>query len=540
MMKKTPENNGAERLHKLIARAGISSRRAAEDIIAQGRVMVNGIIVKEVGAKADPTTDRISVDGQPLKLSTGSSIVVLLHKPAGVVSTKKDPEGRTTVLHLMPEKYKHLHPIGRLDFDTSGVIFLTDDGDLTHLLTHPSHGVDKVYWARVGGTVTVDTLKRLENGLFLEDGKTAPCRARVRAQTEKNALVQLTLREGKNRQVRRMLDAVGHSAKALRRVKIADFGLDGLLPGEYRVLIDAEVHQLRKAADTKTKLRTKAPVKTKAKAALSAQSAADKNGATSAARVAKLNVSSPNVSTRVSTAKTSTAKTLSAPTPNADAPVKAKRSPQAMPTRTSVALRSAATPRTAPKPDRYSPTDETKTNRRASTRADSSSTDFKAPATRTPRANSISSTRSLQKDESTRSNASRDNASRDNASRGESARGATSRDNASRDEAHPLAQRVSRRFAQNSDDKPFAPELPSRTRRRDASRDTSNSATRKTSFDESAKTGDKIGDAKPFAKTGNKKPDTKASKAKEAQADKYASKARRGARAWGGKTRKRA
>ena len=266
-MTKKPEQSGAERLHKLIARAGIASRRASEDIIAQGRVLVNGIAVKEVGAKADPSVDRISVDGQPLRLSD-TTTVVLLHKHSGVMSTKKDPEGRTTVTHLMPEKYKHLHPIGRLDFDTSGVLFLTDDGDLTQLLTHPSHGVDKVYWARVRGTVTIDTLKKLESGIYLEDGKTAPCRARVRAQTEKNALVQLTLREGKNRQVRRMLEAVGHPVGSLRRVKLGGFGLDGLLSGEHRVLIDAEVHQLRKATETKPKkVATKSSPRTKAKAA---------------------------------------------------------------------------------------------------------------------------------------------------------------------------------------------------------------------------------------------------------------------------------
>ncbi len=250
------EYSNGERLHKLIARAGLSSRRAAEEIIASGRVLVNGKAVSEPGAKADPARDRITVDGQPLHVPT-TTTVVLMHKPLTVVSTKKDPEGRTTVTHLLPEKLKHLHPIGRLDYDTSGLLFMTDDGSLTQLLTHPSHGVEKTYWARVRGTVTVDTLKKLEAGIYLEDGKTAPAKARVRAQTENNALVQLTLREGRNRQVRRMLEAVGHPVRALRRVRVAGFGLDELLPGEYRVLLPGEVHALRKAAETKPKAKPK-------------------------------------------------------------------------------------------------------------------------------------------------------------------------------------------------------------------------------------------------------------------------------------------
>lgn len=244
---------GGERLQKLIARGGVSSRRAAEELISQGRVLVNGHVVTELGARADIAVDRINVDGRPLRISSGPATVLLMHKPAGVVTTRLDPEGRTTITHLLPEKYRHLHPIGRLDFDTSGVLLLTDDGSLTQLLTHPSHGVEKVYWARVRGQISVATLKQLEAGIFLEDGKTAPCRARVRAQTERNALIQLTLREGRNRQVRRMLEFVGHPTRALRRVKFANLALEGLLPGEHRVLLPGEVHALRKAAEAKPK-----------------------------------------------------------------------------------------------------------------------------------------------------------------------------------------------------------------------------------------------------------------------------------------------
>jgi 23S rRNA pseudouridine2605 synthase len=265
-----------ERLQKLIARAGVSSRRAAEEMIEQGRVSVNGHIVRELGAKADPLRDRIVVDGQPLRTPTGPATVLLLHKPTGVVTTKKDPEGRTTITHLLPDKYKHLHPIGRLDFDTAGVLLLTDDGSLTQLLTHPSHGVEKTYWARVRGHVSVPTLKKLEEGIYLEDGKTAPCKARVRAQTENNALVQLTLHEGRNRQVRRMLDAVGHPVRALRRVRFAGLGLEGMLAGTYRVLLPGEVHALRKAAEAKP-AKAKSPRKPSRQENPSTSRAANRN-----------------------------------------------------------------------------------------------------------------------------------------------------------------------------------------------------------------------------------------------------------------------
>ncbi|MBV9468136.1 MAG: pseudouridine synthase [Abitibacteriaceae bacterium] len=246
-----PSPTDGERLQKLIARAGVASRRAAEELITQGRVTVNGHVIKELGAKADPLSDRIIVDGKPLHFPTGPATVILLHKPKGVVTTKKDPEGRPTVLQYLPEKYQHLHPVGRLDYDTSGVLLLTDDGELTQLLTHPSHGVEKVYWARVRGHLSSETLKRLATGIYLEDGKTAPCKVRVRAQTENNSLVEMTLHEGRTRQVRRMLEAVGHPVRALRRISFGGVVLEGMLTGDYRVLLPGEVHQLRKAAEKK-------------------------------------------------------------------------------------------------------------------------------------------------------------------------------------------------------------------------------------------------------------------------------------------------
>jgi len=172
------------------------------------------------------------------------------------MTTKNDPEGRPIVLDLLPKKLQKLNPVGRLDFDTSGVLLLTDDGDLLHLLTHPSHGVEKVYHARVGGQVKLEVVKLLEGGVYISEGdehsktkiKTAPCRVRVRAQTDKNALVEVTLREGRNRQVRKMLETMGHAVSSLRRIKFAGLELDELPSGGYRLLLPGEIHALRKAA----------------------------------------------------------------------------------------------------------------------------------------------------------------------------------------------------------------------------------------------------------------------------------------------------
>jgi pseudouridine synthase len=251
----TPDGEG-ERLQKLIARAGIASRRAAEELITEGRVFVNGRAVKELGAKANPQTDRIVVDGKPIVFSDKASTVVLLHKPRGYVTTKSDPEKRAVVFDLLPKKLQHLHPVGRLDYDTAGVLILTDDGDLTHLLTHPSHGIEKVYHARARGEIKTEELKKLESGVWITEGegsaqrkvKTLRCRAKLRAQTESNALVEIALREGRNRQVRRMLEAIGHPVSALRRISFAGVELEGLPSGAHRVLLDGEVHELRKRA----------------------------------------------------------------------------------------------------------------------------------------------------------------------------------------------------------------------------------------------------------------------------------------------------
>jgi len=242
------EEGQGERLQKLLARTGVASRRAAEELIRAGRVSVNNEVVTELGRRARAGRDRIAVDGKPLKVPGAGSTVVLLHKPRGCVSTKSDPQNRTTVMAFLPKRLAHLHPVGRLDFDTSGLLLLTDDGDLTNLLLHPSHGVEKRYHARVRGVVSASTIDQLQKGVRLEDGVTLPCRVRVKAQTPSNALLEIVLREGRNRQVRRMLQAVGHPISALRRVRVGPLDMGGLPAGAFRELIPGEVHQLKKAA----------------------------------------------------------------------------------------------------------------------------------------------------------------------------------------------------------------------------------------------------------------------------------------------------
>lgn len=242
-----------ERVSKLIARAGIASRRAAEDLITSGEVSVNGHYVTEPGIKADPKRDKVVVSGRPLIISDKTATVIVLHKPKNVMTTRDKREDRPTVFDLLPHKFRAFHPVGRLDFDTSGVLLLTDDGELTHLLTHPSHGAEKEYEARVRGEVQPGELDRLRKGVRLEDGVTAPCFARVVGQSEKNALVLLRIREGKNRQVRRMLDAVGHPVSSLRRTKFAGVELEGLQAGAFRILLPGEVKTLRKKVETKVK-----------------------------------------------------------------------------------------------------------------------------------------------------------------------------------------------------------------------------------------------------------------------------------------------
>jgi len=229
----------AERLQKLLARIGVGSRRVCEDLIADGRVTVNGEVA-ELGRRVDPERDRVEVDGVPVGVRPGL-VYYLLNKPGGVVTTAADTHGRPTVVELVPAEPR-VFPVGRLDADTEGLLLLTNDGELAHRLTHPSFGVEKEYVAEVEGTPSAGAVRRLRDGVELDDGVTAP--AKVAAS---GSVVRITIHEGRNRQVRRMCEAVGHPVRRLVRVRIGPVFDRRLKPGEWRPLTTTEVRALEKA-----------------------------------------------------------------------------------------------------------------------------------------------------------------------------------------------------------------------------------------------------------------------------------------------------
>jgi pseudouridine synthase len=224
------------RLNAYLARAGVTSRRKADDLIKAGRVTVNGER-GQLNTFVEPG-DRVEVDGRPVERQRLA--YVLLHKPAGVVTTASDPQGRPTVVGLV-EHESRIVPVGRLDADTTGVLLLTNDGELAHRLAHPKYEVEKVYEAEVEGEPSDEVLRRLETGVELEDGVTAPARVRRLAPSR----VELSIHEGRNRQVRRMLEAVGHPVRRLHRSRYAGLTADGLEPGRWRELTADEVTALR-------------------------------------------------------------------------------------------------------------------------------------------------------------------------------------------------------------------------------------------------------------------------------------------------------
>ena len=229
------------RLQKLLARAGLGSRRTVEDLIAEGRVTVNGEVA-ELGRRADAETDRIEVDGALIGLRQ-DTVWYVLNKPVGVVTTASDPQGRPTVVELVPDEPR-VFPVGRLDADTEGLLLLTNDGDATHRLTHPSFGVEKEYLAHVTGTPSRGTLRALREGVELDDGMTAPAKVAAVAPD----VIRLVIHEGRNRQVRRMCEAVGHPVRRLVRVRIGPLRDQHLEPGAWRALEPAEIRALERAA----------------------------------------------------------------------------------------------------------------------------------------------------------------------------------------------------------------------------------------------------------------------------------------------------
>ena len=249
---------GGIRLQKILSQAGIASRRAAESLIAEGRVTVNGQTVREMGVKADPAADDIRVDGRRVKAAARQRYI-LLYKPAGYVTTRSDPQRRRTVIDLIGGVRDYVYPVGRLDYDTEGLLLLTNDGELAAMLTHPRHEVERTYEARVAGLPDEDALERLRSGIPLDGRRTLPADVKLltRGTTkaghydrgkERDAVLLITIREGRNRQVRRMLEAVGHPVGKLKRTKIGPIGDRYLKPGEWRELTAAEVRTLKNLA----------------------------------------------------------------------------------------------------------------------------------------------------------------------------------------------------------------------------------------------------------------------------------------------------
>lgn len=228
-----------ERLQKVLAAAGIGSRRVCEELIAAGRVLVNDAPVK-LGRRVDPATDQIAVDGVPVAVRPGL-VYYLLNKPAGVVSTASDPQGRPTVVQMVPSEPR-VYPVGRLDAGTEGLLLLTNDGDLAHRLTHPSFGIEKEYLAHVHGEPRPAAIRRLRDGVELDDGITAPAQV---SQVGPGVL-RIIIHEGRNRQVRRMAEAVGHPVRRLVRTRIGSLRGGGLEPGEWRELTQSEIRVLER------------------------------------------------------------------------------------------------------------------------------------------------------------------------------------------------------------------------------------------------------------------------------------------------------
>jgi 23S rRNA pseudouridine2605 synthase len=243
------DERGGQRLQKIISQAGLASRRAAEKLIADGRVTVNGTTISEMGTKADPARDDIRVDGRRIKAAARLRYI-LLYKPAGFVTTRSDPERRRTVIDLLVGVREYVYPVGRLDYDTEGLLLLTNDGDLAAKLTHPRHGVERTYEARVAGMPDSDAIDRLRRGIPLDGRRTLPADVSLlnKGRTDREGVLAITIREGRNRQVRRMCEAVGHPVRKLIRVGIGPLSDRGLRPGSWRDLTAQELRVLKQTA----------------------------------------------------------------------------------------------------------------------------------------------------------------------------------------------------------------------------------------------------------------------------------------------------
>lgn len=235
------------RISKYIAHSGLASRREAEKIIMAGRVKINGTIVNELGTKVDDKQDIVEVDGKILKLEQ-EKIYILLNKPAGYISTVYDPESRPTVIDLLKDINERVYPVGRLDFDTEGLLLLSNDGEFTNLMIHPRYKIVKKYEALVKGEINKHNIYLLQKGIILEDGLTAPAELKVIKQQAQKTLIEISIHEGKKRQIKRMFQAINHPVISLKRVSYAFLNLGKMNTGEYRSLKKGEVLRLIRMA----------------------------------------------------------------------------------------------------------------------------------------------------------------------------------------------------------------------------------------------------------------------------------------------------
>ena len=233
------------RLQKYLAGCGVASRRGAEELIKQGRVSVNGEVVTEMGVQIDEEKDVVEFDGQVVRTER-KMVYVLLNKPVGYVTTVSDDKGRPTVMELVSEIPVRIYPVGRLDYDTEGLLLMTNDGDLTYKITHPKNNIEKTYVAEVTGNISMNTLIQLRNGVYLDGVKTAPAKVEVIGATRLGTKLEITIHEGKNRQVRRMFESVGCIVKKLKRTREAGLILGHVPLGHWRKLTESEVNMLKK------------------------------------------------------------------------------------------------------------------------------------------------------------------------------------------------------------------------------------------------------------------------------------------------------
>ncbi|MGQ9511971.1 pseudouridine synthase [Thermodesulfitimonas sp.] len=253
-----------ERLHKLLARAGVASRRRAEMLIRAGRIKVNGRLVARPGVKIDPARDVVEIDGKPVylkRLLEKRRVYLAFYKPVGVVTTLYDPQGRPKVSDFLRAVPERVYPVGRLDYESEGLLLLTNDGELANRLIHPRYKVLKIYHVWVAGAVGEKAVRQLREGVLLEDGPTQPAEVTVLRRLPRRTLLQITLREGRKRQIRRMCATVGYPVLRLKRVGIGRLRLEGLRPGAYRYLSEDEVAALREAVGLGPGSETRSKVK---------------------------------------------------------------------------------------------------------------------------------------------------------------------------------------------------------------------------------------------------------------------------------------